>query len=354
MPAMTEVLHVIDRHVSYDMLDQLEQLAWPDDRIVSVGRPRRYPGFGRSAGEIHAPMGLALLAGRRLAKLAEGKSVIHVWSTGALPAAMSVANNIGLRIVLSLPCAGAAPRTRQIINWAGQGRIALTVPTAPAADRLIQAGFKASAVHVIPPPAPIPSDFHARREPARQASGLAGFPCLLAATSEMVRDAGHKYASWAHAIAQHMHGRFGLIFPGDGPHESHVRFFAATTGFDDAVRFTGWRMERLDVMAAADIALFFATKDTGVSALAAAMACGLPIAGAATPDICWLAPHEKAAILVSPGVPRLATVAVLRLFENETLRRDLGQAARARAAELCDPDKCRAMLKDIHNRLGNG
>ena len=141
-----------------------------------------------------------------------------------------------------------------------------------------------------------------------------------------------------------------------------MRFFAATTGHDDEVCFpedipedcfpAGSALSRRDALAAADAALFLAERDTGLAALADAMACGVPIAASNTPDVAERAAHDIAAQLSPAGAPRAAAANVLKLIEDRALRERLTAAGQRHAAECFGPHTCRARLLEIYAAAG--
>jgi glycosyltransferase involved in cell wall biosynthesis len=174
---------------------------------------------------------------------------------------------------------------------------------------------------------------------------------LLAAPTEMVRGGGHKYASWAHAIVRQVLPNVRLLFPGTGPNEHNVRSFAGSTGFDEDVFFTGDQFGKEDVLAGADVAVFFHETDCGVSALVGAMCAGVPIAACDTPDISECAPHEDSSLLGRAKDPRSISATVLRLLEDPALRKRLIKSGRRRAEMHFRPELSRRRLDNIYDAL---
>ena len=174
--------------------------------------------------------------------------------------------------------------------------------------------------------------------------------------------AGHKYASWAHAIVRQIMEGVLLVMPTGGPAAERVRFFAATTGYDEEVFFAedlpgefsapGSSVGRSEILAAADVALFLAERDTGLAALVEAMAAGVPIAASNTPDVAECAPSGSAALLSPACDPRAASADLLRLIEDRALADRLATAARQRAEECFDPAASRRRLAEIRAKVG--
>ncbi|HUS48096.1 MAG TPA: glycosyltransferase, partial [Phycisphaerae bacterium] len=101
-------------------------------------------------------------------------------------------------------------------------------------------------------------------------------------------------------------------------------------------------------LAAADAAVFFHKRDCGVTALAAAMAAGLPIACSDTPDARECTRGGRAAVLAQPASPPSAAAAALKLIEDHDLASRCARAAAAIAAENFAPDACRTKLREVH------
>jgi len=92
-------------------------------------------------------------------------------------------------------------------------------------------------------------------------------------------------------------------------------------------------VSRRDIFAAADGAMWLATRDRGVTAIVQAMAAALPVLASATPD-----------------VPRTASAILLQLLDDQAHARQLGQAGLARAREKFEPVKIRKILREIYDQ----
>ncbi len=340
------------------MLSQLALLVEDDERIVSLGPPPAFDWGGRRVRELHRPLGIEPLAAWRAAEFADARpGGIHAWSQSADMATGVLGWADGM--ILSLPALPRGADLKALVarltlrfEPAQGGRVAsmfshpltVTVPTEASRMALLKAcaehetsGASAPAVYVLPPAAEPLKDAAEARARVRKALGLNDEHCLLVAPDEMVRGAGHHYASWVQAILREIVPQPRLLLPGSGPHERYVRYFAGTTGRDDEEYFTEDRFPLADCLAAADIAMLLHEWDCGVAALVGAMAAGLPIIASRTSDIveCLGAGADgdsPTAVLVEPGAPRLATAAALKLVDDMQLARRYGQAAKERAA----------------------
>jgi len=349
---MAPVLHLIDRNTPADMLAQLAVLADPDDEIVSVGRPPELPG-GHEVRAIHEPVGSAVLCGSRIRPLVREASVVHVWSARAQRSGQVAATGGKARLLRSVP---AVPRTgkarSRLLRSLGRGAVTVTVPTEAARDSLTRAGLDSQRVRVLPPVAAPIDDLAGRRRRTRGELGLPDDTLVLVAPDAMVRAADLACATWAHAMLEYvLDDPSWLIMPTGGPMERAVMAFARGAGFIE--RIVGpWPADRLaDALAAADIAMFVRTDDCGSSAVAAAMAAGLPIVAFDTPDVIECA--GPTALPAEARTPRAVGQALLRLIEQPELARQLADHARNRADEF-SPQAVKPVLADIYDALSPG
>ncbi len=349
---MPKVLHIIDKETPADMLNQLSVLAGDKDTILSIGPSPDLAVSEKRFVRIHRLLGISALSGLKISKILSGQNVdiVHVWSASSLTPAIISAKECDAKVVLSLAYLGSNAEISKLISTIGDNELTVSVATQSAVEKLIEAGAEARAIHLLSPSAEPIADFDRRRKTTRKSLGLDDGDVLITAPSPMVRYAGHKYVSWAHAIVRQIIPNIRLCFPGSGPNESHVRFFAHTTGFDDEVFFTEDKFSRADILAATDIAALCHEQDCGIENLAQAMAAGLPIVAANTPDIAEIL-TDQAGLLTPPSDPRAVSAAVLKLAEDAPLARKFGQSARQRAGELFDPAVAKRQIEKIYSEI---
>jgi glycosyltransferase involved in cell wall biosynthesis len=347
---MARVLHIIDRDTPGDLLDQLSLLAGAGERIVSSGPPPAWAEFRLPVTVAHRPFASAWLSARWMQDAVRGASVIHAWSASAAPAGEALTERIGGRLIVSLATASQAYEVGDLLDALRLGVVpgVVTVPTEAAKQALCGEGEPGDWLAVLPPAGAPIDDRRARRQRTREALGATDADRIMIALGEMTRHAGHKYASWAHAMCRQVVPHLLLLLPGGGPVEDRVEFFSETTGRDEEVFLTGDRFERADLLAAADLGVQFCERDCGTAALAGAMAAGLPLAAARTPDVTEIAPHEVGAVLAESCAPRHATASLLRILDDPDFAARLGKSAAQRASEHFNPERCRRRLDDIY------
>ncbi len=348
---MSNVLHIVDSRTPQDMLAQLALLAGDDDRVVSAGPAPENMELDLPVSQIHCPLGVPALAAPRLKRIAARADVIHAWSPKAAQLAVLTAAGGQKPMVYSLPTAPGSDTGQRIAAAVDEPWVTVTVPTWSSAT-LARRYFDDARIEVLAPPAAAADQSSDVRSLVRKQLSIADHQTLLVSPAEMIRGAGHKYASWAHAIVREIIPDVLLCFASDGPDHEHVRFFAGTTSFRDEVFFTAGRFSVAEALAAGDIALFLNEYDTGVGSLATAMAAGKAIVATETPNFAQCAPHYSAALLVPAADPRAASAEILKLIESPQLAEQLSQAAAQQAAEKFDPLASRRRLMEIYASAG--
>ena len=348
---MTRVAHIINANTPADMRWQLLALRSADEPVFSIGpAPQHEPKFDTQV--VHRSVGPVFINANRLAGQLPMGATLHVWSPDCLAIATAAARKIGGKVVLSIPHLPDSQAELQDLPWMiGQHQCTLTVPTENARKTLLSLGADPLRTVMLSPAADFltdADDIQTRRKNLRAELGVGDEEWLMVVPGDMVRYGGHELASWSHAILRNMHKPMKMIFPGHGPFEKSIRFFANTTGFVHEVFFTGDRFARADVLAAADGAMFINKRDRGVTALAQTMAAGLGILASATKDISEICTHEETALLVEVGNPRTASAILLQLLDDRNLAETLGCNAKQVAQANFSPAKIRTKLDEIY------
>ncbi|MCK5113837.1 MAG: glycosyltransferase family 4 protein [Phycisphaerae bacterium] len=345
---MKKIAHIIDQHTPLDMLEQLFALRNDGEEIFSIGpAPDLSPITG---GEVKiSKLTNHQFPGREKASLPTGAG-LHIWGADTFRNAVKCKNFDSGSAVLSLACLPQAAASLELI---GSWQVIVTVPTNSAKSKLSQCGIAESKIEILPPAAK-PFDVAAAkiaRQKIRESLGITDRDKLVVVPAEMQRYAGHKLASWAHAIAEQLVDNCKIVFPGGGPYYQSVKFFADTTGYPDDVFFTGGRFTTQDILHAADIATFFYERNCGVTMLAKTMLAGLPILAAKTGDIASICRCNETALLIKPKDPRQASAVLMQVIEDDKLAQTLGQNAAAFAAANFAPGQIRKKLDEIYTKL---
>jgi glycosyltransferase involved in cell wall biosynthesis len=125
-----------------------------------------------------------------------------------------------------------------------------------------------------------------------------------------------------------------LVVVGDGPQREALLARIARPDLAGRVRMQGNQQDVLPWLRSLDIFALPSYANEGVpQALLQAMLTGLACVTTPVGGIPELAVHERTALLVPPRDPPALAAALLRLAENEGLRRELGEASRKHCVE---------------------
>ncbi len=344
---MSSTIHLVDSATPGPLLAQARRICRHDDPIVFIGPSGPSP-QAQGLERVHAPLGLARLAGLRLGRYLPGRAVAHAWSLRAAGAGRTLARREGLNLLASINRVPRDRRRDRLVSALQANELDLTVPSEIQRRALLARDVQAEAVHVLGPVADLPERTDRRRHDARGKLGFTDKNTVLVAPGAMHDATAGKFAIWVHVILHHFMPDVRLLLPGDGPARPRVRFFLESAGLPDLTWMGSEQVGEADALAAADIAMVLPRKTGCTHALAAAMGAGLPIVAADVPDLAEWAPAEEAALLVEPAQPRLAAAAAVRLVDDAPLAESLSARARAIAAERMSVDACRSALADIH------
>ncbi len=178
-----------------------------------------------------------------------------------------------------------------------------------------------------------------RREAVRTELGDSRDGLVLLTMASLVRRKGIDVLIEALKLAGGLEATLWIC--GQGPAEQDLRERAAPLG--ERVRFLGWREDKRDLLAAADIFVLPSRREgVGVAALEA-MAAGLPVVASKVGGLGQVIVDGMSGLLVPPEDPRALADALARLGEDADLRRELGARASERAeAEFSATQQARA------------
>jgi len=137
----------------------------------------------------------------------------------------------------------------------------------------------------------------------------------------------------AYSLAAKKIGNLELLLVGDGPLRREIKTRARKLGIEGKVHLVGYQDRPAEWIAAMDIFVLASTYEGfGVAALEA-MAAGLPGIATRVGGLKELIDDGRDGILVPAGNPRALAEAMERLISSESLRRELGMAARETARQ---------------------
>ncbi|MFW5832650.1 MAG: glycosyltransferase, partial [Pseudomonadota bacterium] len=190
------------------------------------------------------------------------------------------------------------------------------------ADHMVRQGWPAERVTVVPnfpmvDPAAPPVDRASLDTPA-------DVPVALA-LSRLHRVKAIDTLLYAVARVPDVH----LWIAGDGPERPALEGLARDLGLLDRVRFLGWRTDRSNLLAAADIVVFPSRSEPLGSVVVEAWASGRPLLATRAAGPAWLARDGETALLVDIDDVEALADRLRRLARDPELRRRLVDAGRA-------------------------
>nr|CRH05404.1 putative GT4 : distantly related to 1, 2-diacylglycerol 3-glucosyltransferase [Candidatus Magnetococcus massalia] len=138
---------------------------------------------------------------------------------------------------------------------------------------------------------------------------------------------GHHYL--VEAFAQLQDPDLHLLIVGDGPQRPNLEALIAEQGVQQRVHMVGQQKDVVPWLQAMDLFVLPSYANEGVpQALMQAMACGLPCLSTPAGSIAEILHHEQNGLITEPHSVPLLSAGMERLLGDESLRKELGAAAR--------------------------
>ncbi len=219
-------------------------------------------------------------------------------------------------------------RIRQLLNWMLQQSTYLIALSESWKDFYMNnCGLTAEQVLVLPNPVSIPNNV-----PKRVNSNKINFVFLGKINKRKgVFDLLEAFAE----LAPEHREKSQLILAGSGEVEQVCRL-AESLNLKQHITFPGWidTARRNELLSQADVFVLPSYNEGLPMALLEAMSWGLPVITTPVGGIPETVTHKETGLLVNPGDVQQLAEALQSLIESESLRLDLGSAARKRIAPL--------------------
>lgn len=188
--------------------------------------------------------------------------------------------------------------------------------------------------------APLPTQ--EQRNSARKHWGISDHEFLFGCVSVFVPEKGQRHLIDAMPQVRAAHPEARLILAGDGACRLELERLTKSFQQSEAVLFPGFVNDVARVYAALDAFVFPSEFEGLGTALQVAMASGLPCISTRRGALGEVVDHERTALVVEPVAGEI-TSAMLRLLEDENLRRRLADSGRR---EIEDRFSARRMVQD--------
>jgi glycosyltransferase involved in cell wall biosynthesis len=142
-----------------------------------------------------------------------------------------------------------------------------------------------------------------------------------------------------------------LVLVGDGPEKGRLQELAGRLGVSSHVRFLGMRHDVPRVLAAADLLLLTSTSEGIPLALIEGMAAGLPVVSTNVGGVPEVVVHETTGLLAPAGDEAALAGGILRLAQDASLRRQMGEHGRQRAQTTFSEDRMYAGYRALYDEM---
>jgi glycosyltransferase involved in cell wall biosynthesis len=166
-----------------------------------------------------------------------------------------------------------------------------------------------------------------QRSSARKQWGVRENEFLFGCVSVFVPEKGQRHLLEALPLVRALHPEVRLLLAGDGGCRAELEALTGRLGQTEAVLFPGFVKDVKQVYAALDAFVFPSEFEGLGTALQAAMAAGLPCISTKRGALGEVVDSERTALVAEPSGKEFA-VMMLRLINDEALRKNLGEAGR--------------------------
>jgi glycosyltransferase involved in cell wall biosynthesis len=196
------------------------------------------------------------------------------------------------------------------------------------AQSLIDSGIATGRISVVNEgveifPLPTPE----QRSTARKRWGVRENQFLFGCVSVFVPEKGQRHLIEALPLVRALRPEARLLLAGDGACRADLQALTKRLEQTEAVFFPGFVTNVAQVYAALDAFVFPSEFEGLGTALQAAMAAGLPCISTRRGALGEVVDHQRTALIAEPNAEEFAAM-MLRLINDEPLRKNLGEAAR--------------------------
>lgn len=309
-----------------------------------------------------------LVAFRRLEKLVRDERIdlVHAHLTYSAIWSALLSRRTGVPSVASLHVAPAATRSEQTTR---RQKIATTVR-----DRLMRFVVNRWSSRVIMVSAALRDDYLAgggirrsmirvvhngielerfRRDPAETRSALVQAFDLPAQAQIVVAVSVLREGKGIDVLldaAPHVPAAYFLIV-GDGPKADEWRQLATRNGIEGRIRWAGYRKDVDALLAGCDLFAHASLGDAFPTVLLEAMGAGLPVVASTVGGIPEIVERGITGLLVPPGNANELATAMTHLLSDRDRSRDMGERARATAAQQFSIEAWIARLTSVYGEV---
>jgi len=276
-------------------------------------------------------------------------SLIHCWGRTAAVAARMAAPNVPLCVTL-----GDFARGKQLSRWlqAVQGSSTAVVACEGMLRlRLVQAGAALENCLLIRPAVDSARLAGLDGQRLREKLAVPTDALVLLMPGPPSRPGGHYYGLWAGALLEKIRCEVRVVIPGISGELARLRRFARNVGSSEMLLGVGERYDWPELIGIADVVVAPFVGEVPAAPLGWAMAAGVPVVASATAVVADIISSGKNGLLARPVDPLQISRQVLRVVDDQALRRRLVDAGRARCRELFDSTACFGAYEQVYANL---
>ncbi|MEA3350817.1 MAG: glycosyltransferase [Chloroflexota bacterium] len=224
----------------------------------------------------------------------------------------------------------------------GAANVLVTVSSRVSRLAIDGEGIKPERVKMIPNGVSIPPQEMFPKNnvtKTRQNLGVAEYAHLLISVGRLTSQKGHGYmlAAFPQVLAHLPKTVLALV--GDGPRREELEQQARASKIEAGVRFLGTRDDVYRLLSAADVFVLPSVSEGMPMSLLEAMGMGVPVVASHLEGIADVVENGQHGLLVPPGEVKLLAEAIIRLLENDGLRKRLAQSAQQLVREAYTLDR---------------
>lgn len=196
---------------------------------------------------------------------------------------------------------------------------------------------------------PAAIEAHASVNGVRTELGISEHAPVVGSVANFTPQKAHTFLLRAVDILRREVPGLRVVLVGGGPLEAEVRSYSHELGLDETVVFTGTRSDAVRIASCFDVFTLASTQEGLSIALLEAMALGKPSVVTRVGGLPE-AIHDGMGFVVPPRQPDQMADALRVLLADPALRRDMGEAARSRAADF-DVRKATRRIEQVYEAL---
>jgi len=354
------VLHLFDSTIGWDQRLALEQLL---ARLPAERYEQRLVSLGSLSGEaarIDAPvrvvprrLGWDVLfapALRQLVRHLEA-DIVHTWSRRATGVAVST-GQVRVPIVASVFDSALADAYAKRFRAGGRAAsIAAICATELVRRRLVERGVHPDDAVLVRPGLDFATINRTAKSDLRARLGLGREMAVMLASQPATRGGGQFSAFWATAVRSFLEPNACLVLPGCSREVSRLRRLAGALQQPEVLILPGDGYRYEELIAVADAMLLPAVTETSVTAIAWAMAAGVPIIASVTRATTELLTHNHNAFLIKPDAPRRLAMRFADAIGKRRQWSKQTEIARCQAYDMFSLHRCIAQTQRVYENV---